>query len=80
MRILLSGVIADLLAVSTAGVAQARSCVHDDSRDDAWRAVNLESASRVPDQVEGDVTQVDLRHDASYVQLFMSVRDDKRET
>ena len=33
-----------------------------------------------PDQVEGDVTQVQLRHNKSYVQLFMSLRDIKRET
>lgn len=80
MRILLSGLIAAVLAVSTAGVAQARSYVHDDSTGDVWRAFNLESTSRVPDQVEGDVTQVELRHHTSYVQMFMSLRDIKRET
>ncbi len=80
MRILLSGIVAVLLALSAAGAAEAKIYVHDDSTGDVWVAFDLETASLVPDQVEGDVTSVQLRHNKAYVQLFMSLREIKRET
>lgn len=54
--------------------------MHNDNTGDVWVAYDLDSAPPVPDQVEGDVTQVQLKHNKSYVQLFMSLRDIKRGT
>ncbi len=80
MRLLISGLIAALVALSSATPAVARDYVHTDGSGDMWTAQNADPYVQSPGQVEGDITRVQMRHTRSHVQLFMTVREAKRET
>ena len=82
MRLLISGLVAALVALSTAVPAVAREYVHTDATGDMWRSgIDIEDPY-TPDrwQVEGDITRVQMKHNRHHVQLFMTVREAKRET
>ena len=82
MRLLLAGITAALLALSSATPAVAGDYVHTDGSGDMWRSgVDVDDGYHPdPSQVEGDITRVQMRHTRSHVQLFMTVREAKRET
>ena len=80
MRMLLSGVLAAFLALSSHAPAAAGDYTHADGTGDMWTATGADPYVQAPGQVEGDVTRVQLKHNRSYVQLFMAVREARRET
>jgi hypothetical protein len=80
MRLLVSGLVAALVALSTATPAVAGDYVHTDGAGDMYRVLNRDASAPAPDQVEGDISRVQIKHNRRYVQLFMTVREAKRET
>ncbi len=82
MRLLVAGITAALLALSSATPAVAGDYVHTDGTGDMWRSgIDVDDGYHPdPSQVEGDITRVQMRHTRSHVQLFMTVREAKRET
>ncbi len=82
MRILVSGVLTASLVLLTPGLAEAKSHTRRDPAGDVWvgQSVPPQASTRAPEHSEGDISVVRLKHNRKYLQLFMTLRDIKRET